>query len=309
MEFKHKTVLLSETIEHLNINPNGTYVDGTAGGGGCSEKIAERLSGNGRLICLDQDPDAIAHCKKFLKRFQNVELKLSNFSNIKDVLSEMGIFHIDGAVFDLGVSSYQFDNPERGFSYNKEAKLDMRMCKSGMSAYDVVNEMDKKNLEKIIRDYGEDKSAGRIASSIVREREKNPIETTTQLAEIVKNAIPCALRRDGGHPAKRTFQALRIYVNREMDNLLIGLELAFSILKETGRIAVVTFHSIEDRIVKKKMQKWSSGCECPSDFPICVCGKKPKAKIITRKAIEPSEQEVEENPRSRSARLRVCEKL
>ena len=308
LEFNHKTVLLSETLEMLNINSNGIYLDGTAGGGGCSEAIASRLAGNGRVICLDRDPDAVENCTKRLKKYNGAQVINSNFSKMRSVLDNLNIKQVNGIVLDLGVSSYQLDNAERGFSYNKEAPLDMRMSKSGMTAADLVNSLDKRSLCHIISKYGEEKFASRIARVIVNERSKGPILTTTQLAEIVKKAVPAAVRREG-NPARKTFQALRICVNSELDNLSEGLNEAFSLLKPNGRLAVITFHSLEDGIVKNRMRQWSQGCICPPDFPVCTCGRKPEAEIITKKAIKPSDEEVNDNPRSRSARLRVCMKI
>lgn len=309
MEFNHKTVLLGETLEYLSIKPDGVYVDGTAGGGGLSFKIAERLSADGRLICIDQDPDAISVCRERLKRFSNVEFVQDNFANISSVVHNLGISSVNGVAFDIGVSSYQLDEASRGFSYGKEAKLDMRMSKSGISAYDVVNSFDVGKIKNIISKYGEERFAGRIAQAIADFRIRNPIETTTCLSDIVVNAIPCHARRTGGHPAKRTFQAIRIFVNNELENLSRGLKGAFELLGECGRLAVITFHSLEDRIVKNQMNDWTKGCTCPPDFPICVCGKSPKARPVCKKAVTPSKEELENNIRSRSAKLRVIEKL
>lgn len=309
MEFNHKTVLLGETLEYLSINPNGVYVDGTAGGGGLSLEIAERLSSKGKLICIDQDPDAISVCRERLKRFGNVEFVQDNFANINSVVHSLGIDLVDGVAFDIGVSSYQLDEASRGFSYGKEARLDMRMSKTGISAYEVVNKFDTQELKRIISEYGEERFAGRIAQAIVDFRSKKAIETTTCLSDIVVGAIPCRARRTGGHPAKRTFQAIRIFVNDELENLSKGLKGAFDLLSVGGRLAVITFHSLEDRIVKNQMKKWSDGCICPPDFPVCVCGNRPKAKLVCRKAITPSKEELESNMRSRSAKLRVVERI
>ena len=309
MEFNHKTVLLGETLEYLSINPDGVYVDGTAGGGGLSLRIAERLSLKGRLICIDQDPDAILVCKERLAHFSNVQFIQDNFANIQSVVHSLGIDSVDGVALDIGVSSYQLDEVSRGFSYSKEAKLDMRMSKSGISAYDVVNSFDADKIKEIISKYGEERFAGRIAQAIVDYRSKKPIETTTCLSDIVVEAIPCSTRRTGGHPAKRTFQAIRIFVNDELENLSKGLKGAFDLLSKGGRLAVITFHPLEDRIAKNQMRDWANGCSCPPDFPICVCGNKPKAKLICRKAVTPSTRELESNIRSRSAKLRVVEKL
>ena len=307
MEFKHKTVLLPETISKLNINPDGVYVDATAGGGGCSEQIALRLSDKGRLICIDQDPDAIECCKNRLGKYENVTIVKANFSTMKSVVQDLGIECVDGVVMDIGVSSHQLDEVERGFSYKNDAVLDMRMSQDGKTARDLVNELSADELSRLIHNYGEDKCASRIARAIVKARDNAPINTTLELAEIISNAVPGAVRREG-HPARKTFQALRICVNDELGNLSRGLNEAFSILKSGGRLAVITFHSLEDKIVKNQMYEWKKGCECPPDFPICVCGKKPRAKIVC-KPIVPSKQEIEENPRSRSSKLRVCEKL
>ena len=309
MEFSHKTVLLNETVKVLDIKPDGVYVDGTAGGGGLSYEIASKLSDNGKLICIDQDPDAIEVCKKRLGSFKNVAVVKGNFSEMADIVHNLGYDFVDGVVLDIGVSSYQLDAADRGFSYNKEAVLDMRMSKSGESAYDVVNFCDYETLRNIIKDYGEEKFASKIANAIIKARCKSLIKTTTELAEIIKGAIPAFSRRSGGHPAKRTFQALRIYVNNELENLSLGLDGAFEILNSGGKLIVITFHSLEDKIVKSRMKTWSQGCTCPSDFPICVCGKKPLSKIVCKKAIKPSEKEVDANFRSRSAKLRACEKL
>lgn len=309
MEFSHKTVLLKETLEFLNINSSGVYVDGTAGGAGLSLEIAKRLSENGKLISIDRDPDAILTCRQRLKEYKNVSVVQDNFANVSDIVHNLGLESIDGMVLDLGVSSYQLDEAERGFSYKNDAMLDMRMSKSGESAYDVVNGFEYGDLKRIISRYGEEKFSSRIAAKIVEYRNKKPIETTTEFAEIVKNAIPSAARREGGHPAKRTFQAIRIYVNQELESLEKGLEESFKILKKGGRLLVITFHSLEDRIVKEKMTEWSKGCICPPSFPICVCGQVPKARFVHKKAIKPTEEEISINFRSRSAKLRVCEKL
>ena len=309
MEFSHKTVLLKETLEFLNINSSGVYVDGTAGGAGLSLEIAKRLSENGKLISIDRDPDAILTCRQRLKEYKNVSVVQDNFANVSDIVHNLGLESIDGMVLDLGVSSYQLDEAERGFSYKNDAMLDMRMSKSGESAYDVVNGFEYGDLKRIISRYGQAKFSSRIAAKIVEYRNKKPIETTTELAEIVKNAIPSAARREGGHPAKRTFQAIRIYVNQELESLEKGLEESFKILKKGGRLLVITFHSLEDRIVKEKMTEWSKGCICPPSFPICVCGQVPKARFVHKKAIKPTEEEISINFRSRSAKLRVCEKL
>lgn len=308
MEFTHKPVLFHETIESLNIQPDGLYIDGTAGGGGHSRAIAEKLT-TGRLLSIDQDPDAIRVCTERLKDFPCVTVYQCNFSDMKQAAEKNGMPLVNGVLLDIGVSSYQFDNPERGFSYHHDAPLDMRMSQKGVSAKDLVNTLSWQELAEIISRYGEDKNARSIAQGIVRAREKTPIETTLQLADIIKESVPARVRREAGHPARKTFQALRIQVNGELDRLSEGLDAAFSILKPGGRLAVITFHSLEDRIVKKRMADWCTGCTCPPDFPVCVCGKKPKAELLHRKGVAPSEEELEENPRSRSARLRVCTKI
>lgn len=307
MEFIHKSVLFDESIEALAIKPNGVYVDGTSGGGGHSRAIAERLTGGGTLISIDQDPDAIEILHERLGAYPQVKIVRSNFSNMDSVLADLGFAGADGVLLDLGVSSHQLDEGSRGFSYKKDAKLDMRMSQQGTTAADLVNTLPKERLSEIIFKYGEEKFARRIADFIVREREKAPIETTVQLAEIVKAAIPAAARREGGNPARRTFQALRIEVNGELEALSQALDKIPNCLNPGGRLAVITFHSLEDRAVKQRMASWCSGCTCPPDFPVCVCGKKPLGKLPF-KAKAPSEAELLENPRSRSARLRVFEK-
>lgn len=308
LEFTHKTVLLNETLDFLNINKDGVYLDGTAGAGGCSEAIVSKLSEKGKLICLDRDPDAVDFCNERFKDYSQVKVENANFSCMKNIANKFKITEFDGIVLDLGVSSYQLDCAERGFSYNKDAPLDMRMSKSGKTAADLINSLDKESLAHIIKSYGEEKYFERISRVIVNERVKGPILTTLHLAEVIKKAVPAAERREG-NPARKTFQALRICVNSELDNLSEGLIQAFSLLKHKGRLAVITFHSLEDRIVKEAMREWSQGCICPPDFPVCTCGKEPKAKIITKSSVKPSESEIQDNPRSRSARLRVCEKI
>lgn len=309
MDFNHKTVLLNETLQFLSINPNGVYVDGTAGGAGLSFEIALRLSNKGRLICIDQDPDAILACQQRLSRFENITIVQDNFANIENIVHNLGLEYVDGVALDLGVSSYQLDFADRGFSYKKDAPLDMRMSKSGESAYEVVNFLSYEMLRNIIGKYGEERFASRIAYAITEKRNKKLIETTTELAQIIKDAIPFSAKREGGHPARKTFQAIRIYVNQELENLSMGLDKSFKVLKKGGRIVVITFHSLEDRIVKEKMNKWSRGCICPPDFPVCVCGNTPKAKMIHKKAVKPSKEEIDFNLRSRSAKLRICEKI
>lgn len=307
MEFVHKSVLLNESIDGLNIKPEGIYVDGTAGGGGHSYCIASKLKG-GRLIAIDQDPDAIEAASERLSCFENVTVVRSNFSNIKGVLMSLGIAKVDGVLLDIGVSSWQLDSAERGFSYHYEAPLDMRMSKEGTSAYDLVNGCEGGELMRILSVYGEEKFARSIVRAIEKARALKPIETTTELADIVRQAYP-AKARQKGHPARKTFQALRIAVNGELDRLREGLQNSFDVLNRDGRLAVITFHSLEDRIVKRTMADWCIGCTCPKDFPVCVCGNKPKAELVTRKPIEPSENELAENNRARSAKLRVCRKL
>jgi 16S rRNA (cytosine1402-N4)-methyltransferase len=308
MEYSHKSVLLKETIEYLNIKPEGIYVDGTLGGGGHSEEILKRLT-TGKLIAIDRDLDAIKASKERLKNYENVKYINDNFKNIKEILKSLNIDKVDGILLDLGVSSYQLEEIERGFSYMKDAPLDMRMDKnSPFSAYDVVNKYSQQELEEVIREYGEEKWASRIAKFIVKEREKGEIKTTFQLVEIIKNAIPASARREGPHPAKRTFQAIRIEVNQELKGLDKTIEDMVEVLRGKGRIAIITFHSLEDRIVKNTFKKLENPCTCPPNMP-CTCGKKPVVKIITKKPVLPSKEEIETNSRSRSAKLRVAEKL
>ena len=310
MEFNHVSVLLNECLEGLNIKENGIYVDGTLGGAGHSSEILKRLSKEGRLIGIDQDTDALKAAKERLENISNVTFVHSNFSNIENVLNNLNIDGVDGILMDLGVSSYQLDEGERGFSYMKDAPLDMRMNRENdFSAYNVVNEYSEEDLYRIIRDYGEEKFAKRIASFIVENRQEKNIETTLELVEIIKNAIPAKARREGPHPAKRTFQAIRIEVNSELSILNKTIEDGVGKLNKGGRMAIITFHSLEDRIVKNKFRDLAVSCRCPKEFPVCVCGEKAKVKIISRKAIEPTKEEVEINPRSRSAKLRVIEKL
>lgn len=307
MSFSHIPVLLYETVDGLNIKENGIYVDGTAGGGGHSAEILSRLK-DGKLISIDQDPDAIRHVKERFKDNANSIIIKGNFGNMKELLNDRGIFCVDGVMLDIGVSSHQLDTSERGFSFHEEAPLDMRMSQSGESAADLVNNLSYAQLAQIINNYGEEKFASSIARNIVKARQEKRIETTLQLAEIIKNSVPQKVRRDG-HPARKTFQALRIAVNHELDVLESGLDDAFELLSKGGRLSVITFHSLEDRIVKQKMASWCTGCTCPKEFPVCVCGNKPKAKLVNRKPIVASESELEINVRSRSAKLRVCEKL
>ena len=303
MEFVHKSVLFDEAIKALDLNENKIIVDGTAGGGGHSGEIAKRAK---RVISIDQDPDAIAVLNERLGDKKNVTIVHDNYSNIKNIISNLNIEKIDGLLLDLGVSSFQLDTAERGFSFHKDAPLDMRMSKSGLSAYDVVNNYDERQLADIIYRYGEEKFSRRIAANIVKARAKKPIETTFELVDIIKSSMPQKAMRDA-HPARRTFQAIRIEVNAELDVLKSTLEDAFDILAPGGRIAIITFHSLEDRIVKEQFAKWCQGCTCPKEFPVCVCGKKPKGKAF--KSISPSKEELEENPRARSSRLRIFEKF
>lgn len=303
MEFVHKSVLFDEAIKALDLNENKIIVDGTAGGGGHSGEIAKKAK---RVISIDQDPDAITVLNERLGDKENVTIVHDNYSNIKNIISNLNIEQIDGLLLDLGVSSFQLDTAERGFSFHKDAPLDMRMSKSGLSAYDVVNNYDERQLADIIYRYGEERFSRRIAANIVKARAKKPIETTFELVDIIKSSMPQKAMRDA-HPARRTFQAIRIEVNAELDVLKSTLEDAFDILAPGGRIAIITFHSLEDRIVKEQFAKWCQGCTCPKEFPVCVCGKKPKGK--TFKSISPSKEELEENPRARSSRLRIFEKF
>ena len=307
MSFSHKPVLLEQTIGSLDIKTDGIYLDGTAGGGGHSAEILKRL-GNGRLICVDQDPDAIRTLHEKFDGYENVTIVQSNFSEIRSILFELDIPSLDGVLLDIGVSSHQLDTAERGFSYHNDAPLDMRMSQSGVTAAELVNNLQFSELLHILSVYGEEKFAKNIARAIERERKIKRIETTLELAEIVKSAYPPAKRHDK-HPARKTFQALRIAVNGELDRLSKGLDEAFESLKPGGRLSVITFHSLEDRMVKQRMAKWCEGCTCPKDFPVCVCGNKPKAELVFRKPVEADETELEENPRSRSAKLRCCKKI
>lgn len=308
MDFEHVSVLLRETIENLNIKPDGIYVDGTAGGAGHSREIAKHLT-TGRLIAIDKDPDAIQTATERLRPYPCAQVVQGDFKDIPQILDQLGIERVDGILLDLGVSSHQLDTAERGFSYHMEAKLDMRMSQEGISAYDVVNTYSQEDLTRILRDYSEEKFASKIAWFIVKERENAPIETTGQLVEIIKKAIPAAARRDGGHPAKRTFQAIRIEVNDELGVLKQCISDSFDRLNIGGRFCIITFHSLEDRITKQMFAEFTKGCICPPEFPVCVCGRKPRAKLVTRKPIEPSKEELEQNNRSRSSKLRVLEKI
>jgi len=308
MDFAHTPVMLYECMDALAIKPDGVYVDGTVGGAGHSSEIASRLT-TGRLIALDKDPDAIAAATERLAPFGCATVVQSDFADIPDVLDRLGIAGIDGVLLDLGVSSHQLDDASRGFSYHEEAPLDMRMSRSGPSAYDLVNTASGEELARILYQYGEEKFASRIVNHIVSARTEHPIETTTELAEIVKAAVPAAARREQGHPARKTFQALRIAVNGELDRLSEALDRAFDRLLPGGRFAVITFHSLEDRMVKQRFAEYTKGCTCPPDFPVCVCGKKPRGSLVNRKPIEPCAEELEQNRRSRSAKLRTIEKL
>lgn len=307
MEFIHKSVLLNEAVEALSVKQNGIYVDATAGGGGHSSKILESLGSSGKLVAIDRDPDAVAVLSSKFENKDNTIIINDIFDNIKSILHKNGIGGVDGILADLGVSSYQLDSAERGFSFHKDAFLDMRMSKSGYSAYDAVNELDEKKLSEIIFSYGEEKFAKSIARGIVRTREKKKIETTSELCDIISAAMPAKAKRDG-HPARRTFQALRIYVNRELEMLPGALNDMFECLNPGGVLAVITFHSLEDRIVKTAFNGFCQGCTCPPEFPVCVCGKKPRGRLPF-KSITPSDKEIEENPRSRSSRLRAIIKL
>lgn len=307
MEFFHKSVMLEECIDFLDIKPDGIYVDGTAGGAGHSKKIAEKLNTDGRLVAIDRDPDAVAVATERLSGYNAVVVK-RNFSQMREVLDELGIDKVDGVLLDLGVSSHQLDKGERGFSYHQDAPLDMRMSQEGISARDIVNTYSKDEIARILFEYGEEKFAWRIAENIIKEREVATIETTFQLAEIIKNSVPAKVRREK-NPCKKTFQAIRIAVNGEFEHISSGLDSAFESLKTGGRIAVITFHSLEDRLVKQKFAGWCKGCICNPDFPQCICGRKPLAKLVNRKPIEATADELDDNNRSRSAKLRVLERI
>lgn len=308
MEFNHFSVLLKETIDSLNINEDGIYIDCTAGGGGHSRAILEKLGENGRLIAIDQDPDAIEVLSERIGGDKRVTLIRDNFSNLDIILESLGISEVDGITADLGVSSFQLDTASRGFSVHNDAPLDMRMSREGLSAYDVVNTYSERELGRIIQSYGEERFARSIARNIVRERAKEPIRTTLQLADIIKYSIPASQRRTGGHPARKTFQAIRIEVNKELERLESTLDIMFDSLKEGGRLSIITFHSLEDRLVKKRFASYCEGCTCPKEFPVCVCGKTPRGKLPF-KFITAGEEELSENNRSRSATLRSIEKL
>ena len=310
IEFSHRSVLLDECIEGLDIKPNGIYLDGTAGGGGHSFEIASRLE-SGLLIAIDRDDAAIkAAGTRLAPLGERARVVKSNYSELRRVCRDLEIEGIDGLLLDLGVSSYQLDTAERGFSYNADAPLDMRMDSTHpFSAYNVVNEYSEQELKRVIYEYGEERFAPKIAAAIVRERQKSPIETTGELVSIIKGAMPAAAKEGGHHPAKRTFQAIRIEVNGELDIIAPTIRDAVSLMNKGGRIAIITFHSLEDRIVKQTFAELAGGCTCPKNFPVCVCGNKPKIKVISKKPILPSETELAENPRSRSAKLRVAEKI
>ena len=312
MIFKHKSVLLEETIDSLNIKPDGIYVDGTLGGGGHASEVCRRLGERGRLIGIDQDQDAITAAGERLAEFgDKVTIVRSNYEQIKSVLQELGIEKVDGIYLDLGVSSYQLDTADRGFTYNEDdAPLDMRMDqRNPMTAADIVNEYDEMDLYRIIHDYGEDKFAKNIAKHIVKARQEKRIETAGELTEIIKAAIPMKMRAVGGHPSKRTFQAIRIELNRELEVLRDSLDDMIDFLNPGGRICIITFHSLEDRIVKNAFRTNEHPCTCPPDFPVCVCGKVSKGRVVTRKPVLPGEKELEENSRSKSAKLRVFERI
>lgn len=308
MEFSHIPVIYEKTIESLSVKPDGVYLDGTAGGGGHSSGILERLGDNGRLFCVDQDPTAIDVLTERFGGDKRVTIVRSNFSEIPQIVEEYGIQGLDGVLLDIGVSSHQLDCGERGFSYHVDAPLDMRMSQSGTTAADLVNTLSFQELMTILSRYGEEKYAKNIARAIEREREKEPITTTLRLAEIVKAAYPPAKRHDK-HPARKTFQALRIAVNGELDRLSTGLDGAFASLERGGRLSVITFHSLEDRMVKQRMNSFCEGCICPKDFPVCVCGRKPEGRLVTRKPLTAFQDELDDNPRSRSAKLRCVERI
>lgn len=311
MEFSHYPVMLNECIENLNIKEDGIYVDGTAGGGSHSEAILKKLK-TGKLISIDQDDAAIAVCEKRFEKYKDCSIIVkSNFADLEQILNNLNIDHVDGVLLDLGVSSYQLDTPARGFSYNSDAKLDMRMNpRSPFSAYDLVNSYSEFDLKRILRDYGEEKFAAQIARKIVFEREKSPIETTIQLSNIIRSAIPTgAAKKEAQHPAKRSFQAIRIEVNKELDVIRPAIDVAVKRMNKNGRIVIITFHSLEDRIVKTAFNEYSQGCTCPKDFPICVCGNRPKIKIINKKPIIATEEELRENSRSKCAKLRIAERI
>lgn len=306
MEFKHVSVLLDECIEGLSIRPDGIYCDGTAGGAGHSREIAKRLD-SGLLVAVDRDPEAVATATERLAGLP-AKVVRGNYSELDEIFASLGLEGADGILMDLGVSSYQLDNAERGFSYHTDAPLDMRMSSEGLSARDVVNDYDEQRLAKIIFEYGEEKFSRNIAKKIVQARQEKPIETTLELAEIIKSAVPQKVRREK-NPCKKTFQAIRIEVNSELEHLSTALDKAFDLLNVGGRLCIITFHSLEDRLVKQRFRSFCQGCICPPDFPVCVCGRTPRGRLITRKPIEPSQEELERNKRSHSAKLRIIEKI
>lgn len=309
MNFEHNSVLLEETIESLNIKPNGIYVDGTLGGGGHALEICKRLNKEGRLIGIDQDINAIKAAQERLKEYSNVTIVRNNYSQIREVLKNLNIDAVDGILLDIGVSSHQLDNPERGFSYMSDAPLDMRMDQSSnFSARDLINDYSEEELLRVIRDYGEERYAKNIVRNIIKARTEKPIETTGELIELIKKSVPIKAQIQKGHPAKKTFQAIRIEVNKELDVLDTTIDSMINLLTSKGRLSIITFHSLEDRIVKNRFRNNENPCICPSDFPICACGNQPTGRVITRKPIIPSESEIVENKRSKSSKLRVFER-
>ena len=309
MEFRHRSVLLDEAVDGLQVNPDGIYVDGTLGGAGHAAAVCKRLSAKGRLIGIDQDQDAIIAASERLATYPQATVIRSNYCYMAKALQDLGIRSVDGILLDLGVSSYQLDNEERGFSYRFDSPLDMRMDdRQTKTACEIVNEYEEKDLARIIRDYGEDRFAKTIAANIVKARQSSPIRTTGELVQIIKESVPMRLQAAYGHPAKRTFQAIRIELNRELEVLRDSLDMMIDLLNDRGRLCIITFHSLEDRIVKTGFRNNENPCTCPPDFPVCVCGKKPKGVVITRKPILPGPEETEENPRSKSAKLRIFER-
>ncbi len=310
MEFQHISVLLNETVDSLSVHPGGVYVDGTLGGGGHSLEIAKRLGGEGTLIGIDRDEAAVSAAGARLSQFgETVRIVQGNYSSMPEIVKDLGYAKVDGIVLDLGVSSYQLDEAERGFSYMHDAPLDMRMDRrETRTAADLINTASERELFRIIRDYGEERFAQNIAKHIVERREEKPIETTGELVEIIRASIPMKLQKSGGHPAKRTFQAIRIELNGELSALEESLDGMIDLLNDGGRLSVITFHSLEDRIVKAAFRRNENPCTCPPGFPVCVCGKKPKGRVLTRKPLLPSQEETEENPRAKSAKLRVFER-
>jgi 16S rRNA (cytosine1402-N4)-methyltransferase len=316
LQYFHKSVLLEEAVSGLDIKEDGIYVDATGGAGGHSKEIQRRLGGKGKLVIIDRDPDAVEVLMSRFKGFESVFVVKANFCDVREVLDSIGIEKIDGMLMDLGVSSFQLDNTERGFCYSADAALDMRMEKNGVSAKDVVNGYPLSELVRIFRDYGEERFAFRIAENVERRRKKSPVESTQELVRIIEGSIPAAARRragkagkGGGNPSKRVFQAIRIEVNKELDSLKLGLDAGFEMLNSDGRLCVITFHSLEDSLVKKSFRRFVGGCVCPADFPVCSCGKKALAEIVTKRGITPREEEIKNNKRSRSAILRVIRKI